>query len=37
MYQIIQTKDLHVLFDFDSKVKMASLQKLIGEMSVVVV
>jgi hypothetical protein len=35
MYRMAKAKDLYSLFDFDSEVKMASLQKLIGEMSVV--
>jgi hypothetical protein len=35
MYRTVQTKDLFFLFNFDSEVKMVSLQKLIGEMSVV--
>ncbi len=35
MYRMVEAKDSYFLFDFDSEAKIAALQKLIGEMSVV--
>lgn len=35
MYRMVQTKESFQLFNFDSEAKLASFQKLIGEMSIV--